>query len=321
MSWICPECSTCNEDSEVRCIVCDADVPSRVCTLTRARVASLGLTGDVVIPSEFNVIGEGAFKGRGDVTSVTLHGRVKKIEKEAFSGCVNLGRIEAPTKLETVSKLAFADCKALPESGRVSAGYVAPDAYYMTPAAPMRTSHRTESARSSVTPARTDLPTYRTVLEGDVVRAVTGARVTADSVSLWDLIPAVLFSLIPLISLLVYVLQRHPDKGWNVYAGIVLGIMLIGEWGLMVARRKYRRLLNGTQTPTVTALLIASLLLLHLLGRSVRWIPLLLCIVALVGGLLGTGLTVYRKRSLASVSFVGVIAMGVIVLLRIIAWL
>ena len=70
MPWVCPLCSTNNEDSEVQCIVCETErISNKICTLTYTRVEKLGLGGNVVVPKEFNVIGEAAFKGRTDIYS------------------------------------------------------------------------------------------------------------------------------------------------------------------------------------------------------------------------------------------------------------
>ena len=133
MGWVCPVCSTNNMDSDTKCIVCDFEkASSGVRTLTYRKVQALGLTGNVIIPSEFNVIGEGAFKGRRDIYSVTLHSGVKKISKEAFSGCAGLASIFCYGRLESIGKRAFADCVSLPERARASADYVAKDAYKMT---------------------------------------------------------------------------------------------------------------------------------------------------------------------------------------------
>ena len=80
MGWVCRFCSTNNDDSDSQCIVCDRPKgASLVCTLTAKRVRDLGLRGDVIIPIEFNVIGEDAFLNRTDITSVTLHDGVKRI--------------------------------------------------------------------------------------------------------------------------------------------------------------------------------------------------------------------------------------------------
>lgn len=134
MSWVCPICSTNNEDSENKCIVCDYEyVLNRTCTLTLHKVKKLGLSGNVVVPDEFNVIGEGAFKGRNDVYSVTLHRRVRKVSKEAFCGCENLREITTEGEIDSIGIRAFADCPSLPESARITAKYTAKDAYYITP--------------------------------------------------------------------------------------------------------------------------------------------------------------------------------------------
>ena len=103
MSWVCPMCSTNNEEFESKCIVCEYErVSDKICTLTYNKVQKLRLSGNVVIPDEFNVIGEGAFKGRTDIYSVTLHDNVRKISKEAFSGCSNLRSITSGCELDTV---------------------------------------------------------------------------------------------------------------------------------------------------------------------------------------------------------------------------
>lgn len=126
MAWVCRICSTNNPDGETKCMVCDYE---RVRTLTERRVVSLGLKGNVVVPAEFNVIGEGAFKGRIDVFSVTLHERVREISKEAFYGCVNLRSVVCPVEIETVGPKAFGNCTALPSSERVRARNVSSNAY------------------------------------------------------------------------------------------------------------------------------------------------------------------------------------------------
>lgn len=315
MSWICPICSTCNEDGAVQCIVCDTDAPGRVCTLTRARVVSLGLSGDVVIPSEFNVIGEGAFKNRSDVTSVTLHARVRKIEKEAFMGCERLCSIVADVKPETISKRAFADCKALPVSRRIGAAYVAPDAYVLT--APVTVPERAPMMPEGGAERRSSM-------EGDGVRATVGRRVAVargSAYSLSALLLAALFSLVPLISLLVFVLQSRPGKSWNDHAFVMLAVMLVGELILMVRSTRYREILKETQTTVATVLFLASLLLFRLMSKQLRWICLVPCFAAFAGCLYATYAMARKKPSLAALSFIGVLAVGIIVIFRIFAWL
>ena len=86
MAWVCRSCCTNNEDSDERCIICDAIRGEEECILTREDVLALGLTGDVLIPSEYNVIGEGAFSDNNDIKTVTLHSDVKKNNGECLFG-------------------------------------------------------------------------------------------------------------------------------------------------------------------------------------------------------------------------------------------
>ncbi|MBO7292791.1 MAG: leucine-rich repeat protein, partial [Clostridia bacterium] len=146
MPWVCSVCSTNNEDGNELCFVCDAPRPvapppspapastTGVRTLTRNRVASLRLRGDVVVPEEFNAIGESAFAGRRDISSVTLHAGVKKIGASAFSGCHALSRIVGGEGLTSIGARAFYDCPAL-SGARPRARYMADDAFAM-PATP-----------------------------------------------------------------------------------------------------------------------------------------------------------------------------------------
>lgn len=144
MSWICKYCSTNNEDGDSKCIVCDnARTYSYTRTLTAKCVQDLRLSGDVVIPEEYNVIGEAAFKNRSDITSVRLHSGMSKIMKEAFSGCTNLREVYCEAKLNSIGPKAFYDCKSLTASKRPTAKVVQDDAFGMTPIippAPPRTS-------------------------------------------------------------------------------------------------------------------------------------------------------------------------------------
>ncbi len=130
MAWVCKYCSTNNEDGESKCMVCDREKKeNRVCSLTAARAAALGLTGNITIPAEFNVIGDGAFKNRTDIYSVTLHPEVTKISKEAFRGCTNLNKVVCPVTLTSVGIKAFYNCSSLSVSARPRARYTASDAY------------------------------------------------------------------------------------------------------------------------------------------------------------------------------------------------
>ncbi len=130
MGWVCKYCSTNNENGDSRCIVCDKRKSTdAVCTLTVNRVRKLNLMGDIVIPSEFNVIGKDAFLNRMDVTTVTLHAGVRKIMENAFSGCKNLQKVASDTELEYIGRKAFYNCEKLSSSNRPMAKRVSDDAF------------------------------------------------------------------------------------------------------------------------------------------------------------------------------------------------
>ncbi len=138
MVWVCQECSSNNDGALDTCFVCGAKkVTNKICTLTAKRVLDLGLSGHVTIPSEYNSIGEEAFKNRGDILSVTFHPGVKRISREAFFGCKNLRELKGAVGLSSIGGRAFAECTALPREARLSARYLADDAYFITPARPV----------------------------------------------------------------------------------------------------------------------------------------------------------------------------------------
>ena len=150
--WICPSCLTKNDGYLEKCVVCGTKRANKICTLTSTRVRKYGLAGHVVVPEEFNVIGEYAFKDRTDVYSMVLHDRIKKIEKEAFAGCKNLRSITYNGEMSSIGIRAFADCTSLPEEERLTARYVADDAYYITPPRIPRDETLTPPSPSPVTP-------------------------------------------------------------------------------------------------------------------------------------------------------------------------
>ncbi len=132
MSWICKICSSNNDDSSKFCVVCDAPKNDKskksICKLTKKRAVALGLSGDIVIPDKFNVIGESAFEGRADIYSVILPDNVVEIEKRAFAKCINLERVEAK-KLKSIKYEAFFDCVKLSKSARPTAKNVYSNAF------------------------------------------------------------------------------------------------------------------------------------------------------------------------------------------------
>lgn len=135
MSWICNICATSNPDDADVCFVCDAEKPLEiggvvsVCTLTVKRAEALPplIDGELIVPSEYNEIGEEAFQGRTDIRTVRLHAGVRKIRKSAFEGCVNLQTITSYGTLKHIGVRAFANCTSLTE--RPTAKYVAEDAF------------------------------------------------------------------------------------------------------------------------------------------------------------------------------------------------
>ena len=150
--WICPGCSTKNDGYLEKCVVCGTKRANKICTLTPTRVRKYGLGEHVVVPEEFNVIGEYAFKNRTDVYSIVLPDRIKKIEKEAFAGCTNLSSITYNGEMSSIGIRAFADCRSLPVDQRINARYVADDAYYITPPRIPRDETLTTPSPSPVTP-------------------------------------------------------------------------------------------------------------------------------------------------------------------------
>lgn len=67
----------------------------------------LGTDKDVVIPKDASAIGEGAFEGNTDITSVRFENGCNRILKNAFKGCTNLKSIELPVNLQEIGVSAF----------------------------------------------------------------------------------------------------------------------------------------------------------------------------------------------------------------------
>ena len=135
MPWICTICGTSNADDADSCFVCDSGkslssgADAGVCTLTARRAEALPplVEGDLIIPSEYNEIGESAFKDRTDIRIVRIHGGVKKIRKSAFEGCTNLKSVLCNGVLKYIGARAFANCISLTD--KPTAVYVADDAF------------------------------------------------------------------------------------------------------------------------------------------------------------------------------------------------
>ena len=61
----------------------------------------------VVIPGSVEVVGEGAFAFCVGLEELYLGAGVKKIEKQAFTGCSSLRRVVLPLTLEAFARDAF----------------------------------------------------------------------------------------------------------------------------------------------------------------------------------------------------------------------
>ena len=287
MSWVCPMCSTNNEESESKCIVCEYErVSDKICTLTYNKVQKLRLSGNVVIPEEFNVIGEGAFKGRTDVYSVTLHDNVRKISKEAFSGCSNLRSIISGCELETVSIKAFAECTSLTTSARVKAKYVAKDAYYITPK-PVYTPSpppRTTPTPSSVRTAPVDTKTYKT--ETDWSKRVA------------QLVLLGLCSLVltPLANLFSSAFQDGENSGYSTFIGVALLLLLISAIYSRFIDEDGKAFSKETKIIPAIVVLLISYVMSVIWSDSLRWVNVYLSSALLLGELIFLGKTIYKEN-------------------------
>lgn len=287
MSWVCPMCSTNNEESESKCIVCEYErVSDKICTLTYNKVQKLRLSGNVVIPEEFNVIGEGAFKGRTDIYSVTLHDNVRKISKEAFSGCSNLRSIISGCELETVGIKAFAECTSLTMSARVKAKYVAKDAYYITPK-PVYTPPpppRTTPTPSSVRTAPVETKTYKT--ETDWPKRVA------------QLVLLGLCSLVltPLANLFSSAFQDGENSGYSTFIGVALLLLLISAIYSRFSDEDGKAFSKETKIIPAIVVLLISYVMSVVWSDSLRWVNVYLSSALLLGELIFLGKTIYKKN-------------------------
>ena len=66
-----------------------------------------------VIPNNVVIIGDGAFSGCPDLTSVTIPNGVTRIGKNAFWYCKNLKSIEIPDSVTNIGRSAFGNCDGL----------------------------------------------------------------------------------------------------------------------------------------------------------------------------------------------------------------
>lgn len=217
MGWVCKYCSTNNEDRDAQCIVCDKPkASSTICTLTAKRIRDLNLRGDVIIPLEFNVIGEDAFSNRTDITSVTLHSDVRKIMKNAFYGCKNLQRVIARGELEYIGSKAFYDCKKLSSSNRPRAQKVSDDAYAVAPE-PVVSSRPSVSIRTPTTSSTTHRTIYTSTSSSS---SSTGMKVIA-----WTILAV--FALALIVPLFIAVASNYEPYWWSWLIGIGGGLVVL----------------------------------------------------------------------------------------------
>ena len=284
MSWVCPMCSTNNEESESKCIVCEYErVSDKICTLTYNKVQKLRLSGNVVIPEEFNVIGEGAFKGRTDIYSVTLHDNVRKISKEAFCGCSNLRSITSGCEIETVGIKAFADCTSLVASARVKAKYVAKDAYYVTPK-PAYTPPPPPPRTTTVRTAPIETRPYKS--ETDWPKRVAQLVL----LGLCSLV------LVPIAYWFSSAFQSVENSGFSTAVGAALLLLLVSAIYSRYSDEDGKAFSKETKIVPAIIVLLASYVISVVWTDSLRWVNVYLSAALLLGELIFLGKTIYKKN-------------------------
>ena len=79
-------------------------------------VEYIGKGGEVIVPNDITVIGDSAFAGAAEVTSITFPRSVTKVEAYAFEGCTGLtGKFTPPNNLNYIEDYAFKDCTGITE--------------------------------------------------------------------------------------------------------------------------------------------------------------------------------------------------------------
>lgn len=71
-----------------------------------------GSDGEVIIPEDVTVIGQGAFR-QTVVSRVVFHKNVREIQKDAFANCGSLKSISIPSTVEVIGEGAFRQCMNL----------------------------------------------------------------------------------------------------------------------------------------------------------------------------------------------------------------
>ena len=68
---------------------------------------------EIVIPNSCTTIGDYAFSGCSNLTSITIPESVSSIGENAFSGCLRLRKINIPKVITNIGKQTFLDCTSL----------------------------------------------------------------------------------------------------------------------------------------------------------------------------------------------------------------
>ncbi len=76
-------------------------------------VVVCGISGDIVIPDSVTYIGDYAFSGRQDLTSVTIPSSVTGIGYSSFSECIGLSDLVIPDNVQRIELYAFCRCGGL----------------------------------------------------------------------------------------------------------------------------------------------------------------------------------------------------------------
>lgn len=84
--------------------------------------SSTSYAGDIVIPEQFvyngntysvTSVGENAFAGCDELTSVSLPSTIKALSACAFLGCTNLRQVTLPSTIQAIASCAFTGCTSL----------------------------------------------------------------------------------------------------------------------------------------------------------------------------------------------------------------
>ena len=167
MAWVCKNCNSDNDDSLTACELCGCTeklvIESHKSILMRKQALELDVvSGVVIVPSAYNIIGAHAFEGNNNIKTVVLHDEVISIYKQAFKDCVNLEKVVCEGMLDSIGPEAFRNCRALkikPVAKSVDKSAFETDSLFMAEGSvPSRTSTMTPSI--TTTPIRSGVTSY-----------------------------------------------------------------------------------------------------------------------------------------------------------------